>query len=124
MTRRLFLAASAALIMLGSWTPAARAHAIVLESRPAADEAVPGPDVEVFLRFNTRIDKQRSRLALAQPAGATRTLTLESNDEPDQLRASATGLAPGDYLLQWQVLAVDGHITRGTIAFRVIAAAT
>lgn len=124
MTRRLFFAASAmALMALVSGAPAVRAHAIVLESRPAADETVAGPDIDFLLRFNSRIDKQRSRLALVQPDGSTRPLEIEPGGEPDQLRASAAGLAPGDYLLQWQVLAVDGHITRGTIAFRVIAGA-
>jgi methionine-rich copper-binding protein CopC len=29
-------------------------------------------------------------------------------------------LAPGDYRLRWQVLAYDGHITRGEIPFTVM----
>ena len=30
------------------------------------------------------------------------------------------GLKPGAYKLQWQVLASDGHISRGEVAFTVI----
>ncbi len=32
---------------------------------------------------------------------------------------SATDLRPGDYTVRWQVLAVDGHITRGDVPFTV-----
>jgi methionine-rich copper-binding protein CopC len=34
------------------------------------------------------------------------------------LEANVT-LAPGAYTLHWQVLAVDGHITRGNVPFTV-----
>jgi methionine-rich copper-binding protein CopC len=34
------------------------------------------------------------------------------------LRATLT-VAPGAYVLRWQVLAVDGHITRGDVPFTV-----
>jgi methionine-rich copper-binding protein CopC len=30
-------------------------------------------------------------------------------------------LAPGNYTIRWQVLAVDGHITRGDVPFTVTA---
>ena len=36
----------------------------------------------------------------------------------DVLAASAT-LTPGAYVMRWQVLAVDGHITRGDVPFTV-----
>jgi len=41
--------------------------------------------------------------------------------EADHLVGEADALAPGDYVLHWQVLAVDGHITRGDIPFSVAA---
>jgi hypothetical protein len=28
-------------------------------------------------------------------------------------------LTPGPYVLRWQVLAIDGHITRGDVTFTV-----
>ena len=33
--------------------------------------------------------------------------------------AAETDLQPGDYVARWQVLAVDGHITRGDVPFTV-----
>jgi methionine-rich copper-binding protein CopC len=37
------------------------------------------------------------------------------------LAAQVLGHAPGKYRIRWQVLALDGHITRGDIPFIVTA---
>jgi methionine-rich copper-binding protein CopC len=97
----------------------AHAHAVLLEATPAADSAIAGPDVAVKLRFNVRIDRDRSRLTLALPDGKTTALKITDEGSPDTLSARVTGLGPGAYHLRWQVLAADGHITRGDIPFRV-----
>jgi methionine-rich copper-binding protein CopC len=97
------------------------AHAIVIDSTPVADAAVKGPDLAIELRFNSRIDHERSRLTLYSSDGSSRLLTQASGVAPDVIAAKAVGLAPGAYRLHWQVLAVDGHITRGDIPFRVVA---
>jgi hypothetical protein len=95
------------------------AHAIVLESRPAPNAAITGSDVPVELRFNSRIDRKRSRIILTRPDGTTDAVPLEATEQPDRLIARLEGLRPGPYKLRWQVLAIDGHITRGDIPFRV-----
>ena len=99
---------------------AAWAHAIVLESVPGVDAAVAGPDLDVAVRFNSRIDLHRSRLTLMLPGGGSRVLAIREDAGPANLEARATGLAPGAYTLRWQVLAADGHITRGDIPFTVV----
>jgi methionine-rich copper-binding protein CopC len=81
--------------------------------------AVPGPDVPIKLRFNVRIDTLRSRLTLIHPDGSAQTLEISKQTPADTLSAEATGLAAGTYRLRWQVLASDGHITRGEIPFTV-----
>jgi methionine-rich copper-binding protein CopC len=98
---------------------AAEAHAIVVESTPAAGQSVAGPDVAVRLRFNSRIDHERSRLTLLDPAGESRPLAIDAGGGDDVLTGRANGLAAGAYRLRWQVLAVDGHITRGEVPFTV-----
>jgi copper resistance protein C len=95
------------------------AHALVVESAPASDSSVAGPEIPITLRFNSRLDHQRSRLTLIGPDGTERRLTLSQASAPDILQAMASGVAPGAYKLRWQVLAIDGHITRGDIPFRV-----
>jgi methionine-rich copper-binding protein CopC len=97
----------------------AAAHAILVAASPAARSTVQGPDVEVRLRFNSRIDGARSHLSLRLPGKGVRDLPLARQDSPEVLAAHAKGLAPGAYRLRWQVLASDGHITRGEIPFQV-----
>jgi copper resistance protein C len=97
----------------------AAAHAVLLESTPSVKGIVAGPDVPIKLRFNVRIDAGRSRLSLVRPRGSTQSLEISKQSAADSLSAIATGLLPGDYVLRWQVLASDGHITRGEISFSV-----
>jgi copper resistance protein C len=95
------------------------AHAVLLESNPALKGAVSGPDVPIKLRFNVRIDAVRSRLTLIRPDGTAQALEISKQSPADTLSAEATSLAAGAYRLRWQVLASDGHITRGEIPFTV-----
>jgi copper resistance protein C len=99
------------------WPDLAAAHAVLLRGTPAGGAAVPAGHLDVDLRFNSRIEHAASQLQLQGPDGAARRLTL--TDGPvDALRA-AIDIGPGSYTLQWQVLAVDGHLTRGSIPFTV-----
>ena len=108
--------ATASLLLGGS----AFVHAVLLESSSALKSSIPGPDVPVRPRFNVRIDAARSRLTLVDPDGSLQTLEISRQDPPDTISAEARGLRPGVYRLRWQVLASDGHITRGEIPFTVV----
>jgi len=96
----------------------AYAHAILVDAIPAANSTVAGPSIPIKLRFNVRIDAKRSRLELVGPE-KTSTLLSATQPSPDMLQAVAGGLKAGAYSLRWQVLAADGHITRGEIPFNV-----
>jgi len=96
----------------------AYAHAILVEASPAANSTVAGPSIPIKLRFNVRIDSKRSRLELVGP-DKTSTLLSAAQPSPDTLQVTAEGLKAGAYSLRWQVLAADGHITRGEIPFTV-----
>ena len=98
----------------------AAAHAVLLESTPALKSAVSGPNVPIKLRFNVRIDANRSRLTLVRPDGSAQTLDLSTPASANTLTSQAHSLSPGEYRLRWQVLASDGHLTRGEIPFTVI----
>ena len=97
----------------------ASAHAVIIDSIPAVDAVVPAGDADVTLRFNSRIDHQRSRLTLVASDGGTTSLAIAPDSAPDVVAAKMTGLAAGQYRLRWQVLAIDGHLTRGDIRFSV-----
>jgi methionine-rich copper-binding protein CopC len=98
----------------------AGAHAIILESAPIAGATLHASTLPVRLRFNSRIDRERSRLTLLSANGSSVALKLESGAGPDMLAAELEGLARGRYRLRWQVLGIDGHITRGDIPFAVV----
>jgi len=97
----------------------ARAHAILLESSPSINSSVAGPAIPIKLRFNVRIDATRSRLTLVKPDASTQLLAIIKAAPADILASQAQGLTPGEYRIRWQVLASDGHITRGEIPFQV-----
>jgi hypothetical protein len=97
----------------------ADAHAILKDSSPVANSTVAGPDVPLKLQFNVRIDAARSKLQLVNPDNSIVDLTADKQGSPDTLRAKMTGLKTGAYKIRWQVLAPDGHITRGEIPFKV-----
>jgi copper resistance protein C len=97
----------------------AHAHAVIIDSTPAVGAVVSAGDVDVSLHYNSRIDHQRSRLTLISGEGKTELLAIVPDSAPDVVATKISGLTPGQYRLRWQVLAVDGHLTRGDIPFSV-----
>jgi methionine-rich copper-binding protein CopC len=112
----------ALLAVIGALSPVpALAHAVLIDSTPAPDGHVTTGALAIKFRYNSRIDAPRSKLTLVRPDGSD--TRLQSHGEgPDLLEADTT-LTPGQYTLRWQVLAIDGHITRGDVPFTVDAAA-
>ena len=111
----------AALIIMTLTAAAVRldAHAVLKSSSPAAGSVVAGPDVPVTLTFNIRVDAARSRLELLMPDASTIPLPASKQPSPDTLASKLSGLKSGAYTIRWQVLAPDGHISRGEIPFTV-----
>jgi methionine-rich copper-binding protein CopC len=98
-------------------TPAS-AHAVLVDSTPAPLGHIPPGHLTLLFRYNSRIDAGRSKLTLKKPDQTTQRITIEPVPAQDLLKASLD-LTPGDYVASWQVLATDGHITRGNVPFTV-----
>ncbi len=109
------------LIALCVCSVAAQAHAVLLASVPAVGGTVPEGPTAIRLRFNSLVDHARSRLTLVGPDRNETVLSIDP-DAADEVLASQANLVPGASILRWQVLAVDGHITRGEVAVTVLAA--
>jgi methionine-rich copper-binding protein CopC len=105
----------AALPLLAVAAPV-QAHAILVESTPAINATQPAGRVALWLRYNSRIDAGRSRLTLVAADGSQLVVAIDPGLPPDILSASIV-LPAGSWRLRWQVLAVDGHITRGDVPF-------
>lgn len=113
------LAAALILASTALWSLPAAAHAVIVASSPASGAVIAGGSAPVMLRFNSRIDRERSRVSLIAPDGSALILPLDASSGSDSLVTRLSALKPGKYRLRWQVLAIDGHITRGDIPFVV-----
>ena len=96
-----------------------RAHAIVVAAQPAMNAIVMPGELEIRLDFNSRIDQKRSRLSLQRPDGTEVAVALEPDVPSAVLAGRAQVAGEGRWTLRWQVLSLDGHITRGEVSFSV-----
>jgi methionine-rich copper-binding protein CopC len=71
------------------------------------------------MKFSLRVDGARSTVLLSTSDGKSKPLAIDRQGAPDTLTTRITKLSPGEYAIHWQVLATDGHVTRGQIPFRV-----
>jgi methionine-rich copper-binding protein CopC len=101
------------------YVPKALAHAMLVHSTPADQAVVHSRSVDLTLDYNSRIDARRSSLTLTGPGGKAVPIQIQTAGKPAELKAVASNLASGIYRIHWQVLASDGHITRGDITFTV-----
>ena len=101
---------------------AAAAHAIVLESEPAAGAKLPDPPTRLYLRFNSKIEKRLSHLTLTAPDGWPVPLLVKTDgsEKPDRIVLPLGSLRPGAYVVRYKVLAADGHVTEGALRFTVL----
>lgn len=99
----------------------ARAHALVLEASPRANEVLGAPPSRIFLRFNSRIEQGLSSLTVTGPLGRPIPLLVAGAPEgaPDRLVVPLPPLQPDTYLVRWKVLSADGHVTEGAFRFTV-----
>ncbi len=105
-------------LLLTLFANPALAHAILVDSTPAPNAHVAPGVLAITMRYNSRIDTGRSKLTLTGPDEVARRLHVTAGGNEDEMLATAT-VAPGAYTLRWQVLAIDGHITRGSVPFSV-----
>jgi copper resistance protein C len=113
----ILLGASAAMVAVS--TGIAHAHAIVVAAQPAMDSTVARGELEIRLDFNSQIDRQRSRLSLQRPDGSEVIVALAPDGPAGVLAGRAQATQSGHWKLRWQVLSLDGHITRGEVRFSV-----
>jgi methionine-rich copper-binding protein CopC len=96
----------------------AHAHAMLQKSDPSPNTVLhPGSHLVVLL-FNSRVDAAHSSLTLVD-GQKSEPLALDTKAASNVLRSEAGALHPGHYLLRWQAVASDGHISRGEIPFDV-----
>lgn len=113
----ILLSVSAAVIAVSPGI--AGAHAIVVAAQPAMNSTVAQGELEIRLDFNSQIDRKRSRLSLHRPDGSELVIALALDGPAGVLVGRAQATQSGRWKLRWQVLSLDGHITRGEVRFSV-----
>ena len=106
-----------------AWDPgAAAAHAIILESEPAAGAKLVEPPARIYLRFNSKLEKRLSQVTLTTADGRPVPVAVKADgsERPDRIVVPLGKLGPGDYVIRYKVLAADGHITEGALRFTVL----
>ena len=102
----------------------AAAHAIILESVPPQEAVLSRGPERVLLRFNSKIEKQLSRVTLSAEGDAPVRVAIVTDGAtgesgPDRLVIPLQPLATGRYVIRYKVLSVDGHVTEGALRFNV-----
>jgi copper transport protein len=95
------------------------AHARLVRSDPANDAEVASP-AEIRLWFSEKPDLRFSRISLRDSTRLELEVGALAAIEPMGLRiAIPSRLHAGRYFLIWTTAASDGHMTQGTVRFRV-----
>jgi methionine-rich copper-binding protein CopC len=116
-TRAALLCLPAAAFALG---PAnAPAHAIIVAAQPTMNSIVAPGEIAIRLDFNSRVDSKRSGLVLQRPDRTEVAVALTPGSPPGVLAGHVQVKESGRWKLHWQVLSLDGHITRGEVVFSV-----
>ncbi len=100
----------------------ARAHAALLQAQPAAGSVLAESPSVVALEFTEALDAGATAVELRDAQGQIVVAGPGEIDpaDPRRWRLSLSPLPDGAYSAVWQARsAVDGHITRGTVAFAV-----
>ncbi len=105
----------------------ALAHARLLKSSPASGETIKAP-TQVELWFNELLDGGGFNTVVVFPAAELKAKThtnlavgeakMDAKDRT-HLTVDLKTLSPGEYVVDWRVLSLDGHSAPGRFKFKV-----
>ncbi len=111
------------LAVIASLTPSAvLAHAHLVSQTPAADVTVTPAPSELTLSFSEGVEPGFSGVTLSGPQQQKRStgkVQLATGDAKTLIVPLKTALTAGDWQVDWHVVSVDGHKTRGSYRFHV-----
>ena len=97
----------------------ASAHAYPVNVSPADGSTIAQPPREVRVQFTEGVELEFSRIDVKNAGGEKVTQGTLRKIANDSLAIDLKPLAPGSYIIEWQVLSVDTHITEGRLCFTV-----
>ena len=100
----------------------ASAHAYPTNVSPADGSTVTQPPREIRIQFTEGVELEFSRVDVKSASGERVTQGKLRKVAADTLAIDVKPLSSGAYVIEWQVLSVDTHITEGVLRFIVKAA--
>jgi len=95
----------------------ASAHALLLQSDPAADSVLDSVPASVTLIFSEPVTPAGAGIRVFSPSG--RQVAGAARTRGSVLTAEVRSTEEGTYVVSWQVLATDTHPSRGAFKFMV-----
>jgi methionine-rich copper-binding protein CopC len=120
--RRALLALTLATLWLAVTASGAGAHALVRSSDPPAGASLERPPRAVLLTFTEAPDPTLSSIQVLDASGRAVQAGPAAAEpgRPLQLQVPLGRLTDGTYTVSWRAVSrVDGHVTRGALAFGV-----
>jgi methionine-rich copper-binding protein CopC len=110
-----------ATILSLSWSVACEAHAKLQSSEPAANAQVAHAPATLTLHFSEQAQLAVLKLMLS---GTSVPVTVDRGAEASStVVVMLPALKPGKYQVEWSAIAADdGHVTKGSFSFTVLAA--
>ncbi|WP_312739721.1 CopC domain-containing protein YobA [Cedecea neteri] len=116
------IATVAAFVAAMAVSPAVFAHAHLKQQSPAADSAVTVSPQSLTLSFSEGVEPGFSGVTVTGPqksAVKTGKVKVAETDNKQLIVPVEEALKPGDYSVDWHVVSVDGHKTKGNYHFSV-----
>ncbi|VEB96723.1 Copper resistance protein CopC [Cedecea lapagei] len=116
------IATVAAFVAAMAVSPAVLAHAHLKQQSPAADSAVTASPQTLTLSFSEGVEPNFSGVSVTGPqksAVKTGKVKVAEADNKQLIVPVEEALKPGDYSVDWHVVSVDGHKTKGNYHFSV-----
>ncbi|BBS36978.1 CopC domain-containing protein YobA [Enterobacter cloacae complex sp. 2024EL-00215] len=110
-----------AFLLSSAMTPSVLAHAHLKQQSPAADTQVAAPQV-LTLNFSEGIEPGFSGVVVTdaqQQAIKTGAVKRNEKDKAQLIVPLEQTLSAGTYQVDWHVVSVDGHKTKGSYHFSV-----
>jgi copper resistance protein C len=118
MYSKCLIALSFLIFLCSGWTRnLAWSHAYPTVSSPADGASLKEPPREVRIQFTEGLELAFSRITVKGPNGEVVSQGKARQPAQDTLAIDLKPLIPGIYVVEWQVLSVDTHITEGVLRF-------
>jgi methionine-rich copper-binding protein CopC len=100
--------------------PPSWGHGVLIESSPPHGAVLEESPSVVSLRFNAALEPSISHVTLVDLNKHTQVLKMTDASTVERIVATVPPLLPGVYLVNYTVLATDGHVTEGSIRFTIL----